>query len=376
MVDHDGSLIPCYDIGDKIEWIGSNVNTALWTFNEYRNPDGTLNYYYDLQNTQYGDYLAPQEADGQILSGDPVGLNMNGRRYGGNTTTIAAWDDHSYAFTGFKTENGHVVPCPVNESEDFYFAVVTPVDPHDNLTTVQTIDSTQYGITMKMVDFNNPIVDDRDSKQTEYLGRDSNYAGLLTTDLDENGYPTTTGTGRSLSGLYEGEGEVNHLFLQSIYNESGYFEYNSTANFARLEDSGNFTVYDQLAAIGTATGPTRTHGQFMPYNDLVAGRYATVTNQTDVLQHALPDTDPRKGEKLYLIGQNEADYFFGMEMEAQRTGRVGTRHHLRVLRRRRLLVLCGRRAGARPGRRAPRYDRFDQLQDRGRAEQQRKFHAL
>ena len=319
VVDHDGSLIPCYDIGDKIEWIGSNVNTALWTFNEYRNPDGTLNYYYDLQNTQYGDYLAPQEADGQILSGDPVGLNMNGRRYGGNTTSIVAWDDHSYAFTGFKTENGHVVPCPVNESEDFYFAVVTPVDPHDNLTTVQTIDSTQYGITMKMVDFNNPIVDDRDSKQTEYLGRDSNYAGLLTTDLDENGYPTTTGTGRSLSGLYEGEGEVNHLFLQSIYNESGYFEYNSTANFARLEDSGNFTVYDQLAAIGTATGPTRTHGQFMPYNDLVAGRYATVTNQTDVLQHALPDTDPRKGEKLYLIGQNEADYFFGMEMEAQFT---------------------------------------------------------
>lgn len=319
VVDHDGSLIPCYDIGDKIEWIGSNVNTALWTFNEYRNPDGTLNYYYDLQNTQYGNYLAPQEADGQILSGDPVGLNMNGRRYGGNTTTIAAWDDHSYAFTGFKTENGHVVPCPVNESEDFYFAVVTPVDPHDNLTTVETIDSTQYGITMKMVDFNNPIVDDRDSKQTEYLGRDSNDKGLVTTDLGENGYPTTTGTGMNLSGLYEGEEEVNHLFLQSIYNESGYFEYNSTANFAKLEDSGNFTVYDQLAAIGTSSGPTRTHGQFMPYNEIVAGKYATMTNQTDVLQHALPDTDPRKGEKLYLIGQNEADYFFGMEMEAQFT---------------------------------------------------------
>ena len=108
----------------------------------------------------------------------------------------------------------------------------------------------------------------------------------------------------SLAGLYEGESEVNHLFLQSIYNESGYFEYNSTANFAHLNDDGTFTVYDQIAAIGASSGPTRTHGQFMPYNDITAGRYATVTNQTDVSQHTLPDTDPRKGEKLYLIGQN------------------------------------------------------------------------
>ena len=318
-VDHDGSLIPCYDIGDKIEWIGSNVNTALWDFSEYRNPDGTLNYYYDLQNTQYGDYLAPRVSDGQILSGDAVGINMNGRRYGQNTTKIVTWDDGSYAFTGLKTENGHVVACPVDEAEDFYFAVVTPVDPHDNLTEVNTIDSTQYGITMKMVDFNNPIVANRDSKQTQYLGIDSNDAGLVTTNLDENGYPTVVSTELNLGSLYEGVEEVNHLFLQSIYNESGYFEYDSTANFAKLEDDGNFTVYDQLAAIGTASGPTRTHGQFMPYNEIVPGKYAHTTNQTDVLQHPLPDTDPRKGEKLYLIGQNEADYFFGMEMEAQFT---------------------------------------------------------
>ena len=239
--------------------------------------------------------------------------------YGGNTTEIVMWDDGSYAYAGLKTENGHVVACPLDEAEDFYFAVVTPVDPHDHLTEVATIDSTQYGITMKMVDFNNPIVDDRDSKQTEYLGRDSNYAGLLTTDLDEYGYPTTTGTEMNLSELYAGERKVNQLFLQSIYNESGYFEYNSTANFAHLNENGTFTVYDQLAAIGTSAGPTRTHGQFMPYNEIVEGRYARVTNQTDVLQQPLPDTDPRKGEKLYLIGQNEAEYFFGMEMEAEFT---------------------------------------------------------
>ena len=164
-----------------------------------------MNYYYDLQNTQYGDYLAPRASDGQILSGDAVGINMNGRRYGQNTTKIVTWDDGSYAFTGLKTENGHVVACPVDEAEDFYFAVVTPVDPHDNLTEVNTIDSTQYGITMKMVDFNNPIVADRDSKQTQYLGIDSNDAGLVTTNLDENGYPTVVSTELNLGSLYEGE---------------------------------------------------------------------------------------------------------------------------------------------------------------------------
>lgn len=321
-VDSDGSLIPCYDTGDKIEWIGSAVNTALWEFNEYTNPDGTLSYYYDLRNTQYGDYIAPQVSGGQILSSSPIGLNMNGRRYGESLTKIVAWDDQNYAYVGLKTENGRVVACPLDEAEDFYFAVITPVDPHDHLTTAPTIDGEEYGITMKMIDFNNPIVEGRDSRQTEYFGLDSNYAGLLSTDLDENGYPNTTastGAVRNLSGLFDDMTDVNHLFLQSIYNESGYFEYNSTANFAHLNGDGTFTVYDQLAAIGTVDRPTRTHGQFMPYNEIFEGRYAQVTNQTDVLQNPLADTDPRKGEKLYLIGQNQADYFFGMEMSASFT---------------------------------------------------------
>ena len=40
-VDHDGSLVSCYDTGDGIEWVGSRVNTALWAFTEYHNEDGT-----------------------------------------------------------------------------------------------------------------------------------------------------------------------------------------------------------------------------------------------------------------------------------------------------------------------------------------------
>ena len=345
VVDHDGSLARCYDTGDGIEWIGSQVNTAEWTFTEYTDAtSGEINHYYELQNVQYGNFIAPQVTDGQVMSKSEVGVNLNGRRYGENYTTIIAWDDANYAYAGLKVEDGKVVSCPLAEADDFYFAIVEPKSEEEvkPLTTVTTIDNDQYGITMKMIDYNNPIqskdgktVSDgtkgRDSGQTAVLGYDSDGLGLLTGSLDDTGYPTTVeaATGKSpvsLSNLYNGAVPVNHLFLQSIYNESGYFEYNSTQNFAHLNDDGTFTVYDQLAAIGEETRPTRTHGQFMPYNEIsVETGYAKdksgnyITNRTDVNAQELPDADPRKGEKLYSIPQASADYFFGMEMEASFT---------------------------------------------------------
>lgn len=46
-VDHDGSLVRVYDSGDKINWVGNQVNSTLWEFTEYTNADGTPNYYYE-----------------------------------------------------------------------------------------------------------------------------------------------------------------------------------------------------------------------------------------------------------------------------------------------------------------------------------------
>ena len=330
-INHDGSLIRCYDTGDGIEWIGSQVNTALWEFTEYTDSDGQPNYYYELQNTQYGNYLAPQVTGGQTMSDGTIGVNLNGRRNGQNYTTIVAWDDPNYSYAGLRAEDGRIVSCTLPEADDFYFAVIQTVDPNDELTTVATVDGSLYGISMKMIDFNTTIVNNRDSVQMAFFGnRDtqSHDPGLLSTNLGADGYPMTTSlTGHedSLSQLFTGMTDVNHLFLQSIYNESGYFEYDSTSNFAHLNADGNFTVYDQIAAIGVSTGPTRTHGQFMPFNDIVAGRYAKdnngnlITNQTDVMTHELSDMNARKGEKLYSIPQSEADYFFGMEMTASFT---------------------------------------------------------
>ena len=341
-VDHDGSLVYCYDAGDNVEWIGSVVNTALWEFTEYHNSDGSPNYYYELRNVQYGNYLAPQLKDGQTMSDDTIGINLNGRQYNRSYTPIIAWDDYNYEYAGLKVEDGHIVSCLASEADDFYFAIVNPPEPEDpaddELTTVKTIDSAQYGITMTMVDFNNPVEGERDSWQKAFMGT-YNGTGLLSTNLGDDGYPVGTakagseGEGESLATLFYGghsevQQDVNHLFLESIYNESGYFEYDSTQNFAHLNDDGTFTVYDQLGAItgNSEHKNTREHGQFMPYNEITAGEYAidssgnVITNQTDVLAQELPDTDARKGEKLYALGDStEVDYFFGMEMTASFT---------------------------------------------------------
>ncbi len=342
-VDHDGSLIRVYDSGDLINWVGNKVNSALWEFTEYTNADGTPSYYYELENTAHeGHYLAPQSEG--IISDQPVGINLNGRRQGFDYTSIVAWDDDAYAYSGLKivrNEDGSLkaVTCPLDEADDFHFAVIVPtVTPPEEeaspVTTVETVDNDKYGISIKMIDFNNNIVGERDVKQTEYLGTkpwvqaDAYKAetGLVSTDLTD-GYPKvkadTEMFDHSLSELFDDMTSANHLFIQSVYNESGYFEYDSTQNFAHLNDDGNFTVYNQLGAIGTTVSPTRSHGQFMPYNDISAEvGYAhdsqgnVITNQRDIKGNELPDTDPRKGEPLYSIPQIDADYYYGMELSA------------------------------------------------------------
>ena len=345
-VDHDGSLIRCYDTGDNIEWIGSKVNTALWAFTEGTNSDGTPSYYYWLENTQYDHtFIVPQVTSNQVIytsaeldgtSDFSASVNLNGRRYGEAYTPIICWDDDQYSYSGLKVENGRVVPCVLAEAEDFYFAIVKQTQEAPEVTTVATVDSNAYGITMRMVDFNNEVKNERDSYQTEIMGTTGGGKGLVSTGLTDN-YPTVLSNNNSLSALFSGSAPANHLFLQSIYNESGYFEYDSTQNFAHLNDDGNFTVYDQIGAIigKDEHKNTREHGQFMPYNDISGEKgYAVdtsgnvITNRTDVNKNELSDLDARKDESLYLIGDNRVgvqgqeggvDYYFGMELEASFT---------------------------------------------------------
>ncbi|MBR2742007.1 MAG: hypothetical protein IKD89_00265 [Clostridia bacterium] len=330
-ISSDGSLIRCYESGDMIQWVGSTVNTAKWAFTEYHYGDGTPNYYYELQNTYSGQYLAPQVASGQILSPNTLGIHLNGRRYGYYYSSILAWDKGYYSYAGIKPLNGSIVSCDMEDAAPFYFAIMKPTVLVDEPTTVSTIDHTQYGITMKVKNF-----DDR-LDESNFLGDNSGglgtklVQGLLSTDLGADGYPTTQfpkakpAPGTSLGTLFAGATEVNHLFIENTYYSSGYYEFDSTQNFATLRDengnlTSNFTVYNELAtARGTLDRESLKHGQFLPFNGL-SDEYSTLNpeNLYDALVVELPDSDPRKGEKLRLV-EGETDYYFGVEIEASFT---------------------------------------------------------
>ncbi len=343
IVDYQGNLIPAYEIGENLEWHGLKIGTVFWEFTEYKNADGSPNYYYELQNTYSGNYLAPQIVDGQIISPQTIGINLNGRKNKGYYSTILAWDNTYYQYAGLKVDGDHIVSAPKSRANDFYFAVIEP--PVSELTTVDTINNNDFGISMKMIDYGNgkliggnPRSQDQYDVITEdsYIAGPNPISGILEPWLDPvTGYPRVTEKGNSsstaenpisLSRLFDGAYEVNNLFLKNTYNESGYFEYDCTNNYAYLDPTTHkFKVYDQVATVEAGNRETLQHGQFLPYNDLDPSRLSEIKNLTDALGISLPYDDPRRSKPLYSIpykqnslnGENgNADYFFGMELEA------------------------------------------------------------
>ena len=320
-VDHDGTLVPCFESGDSIQWVGSMINTMLWKFSEYY-WEGTTDptFYYDLYNEYEDQFIAPQLSVSQILQDEAIGINLDGRQSGYYSTTIMAWDDGSYAYVGLKADmtTGKVVPCPIDEAEHFFFAIVHDLPVDDELTTVRTVEHQQYGISMKIKDI------DTRAEMSNFLGSDAGgigtalHQGLLSDTLASDGYPTAAGG--SLGTLMSGARVVDHLFIESTYQSSGYYEYDSTQNFASLQDDNNFVVYKELATYDNAGGrPSLKHGQFYPFNSIEPGAFAATNgkNQYDANGQALPDNDPRKNERLYLI--KNPDYYFAVEIEASFT---------------------------------------------------------
>jgi fibro-slime domain-containing protein len=333
-IDHDGTLYPCYERGDDIMWVGTQINTLLWNFTEYYNEDGTLNYYYELFNPYSDKYIAPQ-INGQTLSDNTIGINLPGRRAGEYYSTIVAWDEPYYAYAGLiaDTVNGELESGNKADANTFYFALVE--SPVPTLTAVDTIDNNEFGVTMKMIDF--PVQPDPStgtSFQNDFFGTTSESSlhgikGLLSTNIDPaTGYPTAR-SGASLGTLYAGATEVNHLFIESIYESSGYFEYDSCQNFATLVKSDgsvgtDFTVYKELGTTNASSKPTLKHGQFFPYNSITAGvyseknpenLYSALASMTNANVGLLPDSDPRKYEKLHVL-KEAPNYYNGMEMSA------------------------------------------------------------
>lgn len=331
-IDYNGTLYPCYASGGKILWLGDGTGSLEWIFTEYYDAvTKEPTYYYELFNPYSEKYIAPQISSDQLLSDDTIGINMNGRRNGDFYSEIVAWDNTKFAYIGMKPndEKTKLIPCSQSACVPFYFATLEPLNLSDKLHEVPTLDNHEHGITMKMFDFNGDknSLGTTDVTANYFNGDFSNKQGLLSTNLTDEKYPTVVSSGRSFKDMYANAKEVNHLFIQSVYNSSGYFEFDSCQNFATLngKTSGDFTVYRELGTVSSPVRATVKHGQFLPYNTIEAGKYPP--NNTNPLNlydmdalasndkvGKLDESDPRKYEKLLLV--DDPNYFFGMEMEA------------------------------------------------------------
>ena len=160
------------------------------------------------------------------------------------------------------------------------------------------------------------------------------YPGLVSRTLGSDGYPTAerTSSHLSLKNIFEPAANApsnfkrdtyvenaNHLFLQSVYDSTGYYYYSCFYNFATLPaGSSDFKVYEQVGTPNLTAGDFfYQRGNFMPFNDLDPTKSRDNLYQGGQQEQLLDDTNPRKNEDLYGLKGNTRDYFFGMIMEAK-----------------------------------------------------------
>ena len=361
----DGSLTPVFDIGDTIGWtsIDDTPEHLKWKLTVHSS-GGEHNGYFDFQSMESGQYLIPTETSG-LKDDDPndawdLGVNMPGWQSGGNSaygSSIERWDTGTREYVGYAYDatNKKIVPTH-DESQmlEFLFAHVKEDTTPNQLHEVTTLDGKTKGITIKMYDFSGQILNNSQGKpdhnkprsveMTAVMGAGSigstnvdgvGYAnrGLVSQTLT-NGMPTATKTGQSLGKLFNDahkKSEASNIFVRQVYDETGYFSYDSSKNYAYLDQANNkFILYRELAAPQMEAknwSPSGQKGNFFPFDSLqeLANNNDFYTNGITVkydgdLQQMTPD-NPQYGEKLYRIPEgstnNYKSYFFGMTMEAE-----------------------------------------------------------
>lgn len=289
--------------------------------------DAKYFYISNITATTYSQYYKLTDSEQQSYQFMKAVVTDSGTSYDGTNGTDIISLEVENRTTYYRTQSGQNREKLQNKTLYFVYT--------EMLSTVETVDSASKGIKIKMIDL--------EGEANKYLknGNNSinlggNYGNgtiknnLLERRLGTDGYPIAKNGAKSLSGLFKGATETNHLFIKSIYANTGYYEYSSFENYAYLDTSSSgstkdFEVYKQ---IGTPTNEDRyfyKRGNFMPYNSISAGRFSTNKNLYDEDGKALTDTAPRKEEKLYLVN-GTPNYYFGMEVSAnfvqQKNGQV------------------------------------------------------
>lgn len=208
----------------------------------------------------------------------------------------------------------------------------------NELTPVETLDNNDYGIEMYLFNYatwndesavTNACGDDLPTGYNEGHGADQN---LLKRKLGNNGYPVTSSGNHNLQKWFDinsadnsgvtSRQKVNHLFIQDVYDETGYFYYSSADNFATIknvqEDNGekDFNVYQELGTPQAADMVFYRRGNFLPFNTLNTNTPSQYNNKYDLEGNELAGGEgSRKGEPLYLMNEI-VDFHFGMYMTA------------------------------------------------------------
>ena len=343
---HDGTFVRVYDGGDTIYWREADKN-IYWN---YRMEDGSPVLFTRNPQTNKTIYLNPNHTTGQTTSETPDGLTLIGKDNGEYTTSIERWDQAAYDYAGLHVtaSNGEATLSTgtrvAGTSDHFLFAKASEY-PGATKETVATVDSDSLGIKITMFDYGDK---DREyaagyhmPEMTNIVGNDQytpHEAHALVKPYLESGVPSSKTNG-AMTGLFDSgdvikssQTDVNHLFLQSYYDESGMFRYRSEDNYAYLgfDTNGNmnknFTVYRQAATpYTTDTQPGHTyyyHGHYMPFNDIdmnnnlsrLMNQYGNAYENGTAIGE-LPIEDGRTYEDIYGV-QGIPNYFTGMKMEA------------------------------------------------------------
>ena len=348
----DGTFVRVYDGGDTVYWRETNKN-LYWN---YRLEGNYYSIYSTNPLTNETVYINPMYSSTpkQTITTEPSRLTLIGRDNGDYGTGIENWDQKAYDYAGLHVtvnNQGQVSLSAgtrvAGTSDEFLFAVASSM-PGETAETVDTVDSDSLGIKITMFDYGqakgNYNAGDKLDEMTDVAGSAEytpHAAHQLVKSYLESGLPSSKTKG-AMKGLFTEEGSavtaykenVNHLFLQSYYDENGMFRYRSEDNYAYLSyDPDNntitgtdFTVYRQAATPypdDVAPGHTYyTHGHFMPYNDIdMTQNVSRLMNQygndyqNGQAVGELPVGDGRTYEDIYGV-QGIPNFYTGMKMEA------------------------------------------------------------
>lgn len=290
--------------------------------------EDTFNISSITSDDKYNKYCELTDKNGKKYQFDKAVVLDNDKTYNRNNgTQISSLNLHNNS-VWYQSQSGSGWEYLDNKKVYFVYT--------EMLSEVETVDSASKGIKIKMIDLASSLQNASLINGNISISLGGGYGNgtikknLLERRLGTDGYPIAKNGAKSLSGLFKGATETNHLFIKSIYANTGYYEYSSFENYAHLDTSSSsstkdFKVYKQ---IGTPTNEDKyfyKRGNFMPYNSISDGRFSTNKNLYDEDGKALTDTAPRKEEKLYLVN-GTPNYYFGMEVSAnfvqQKNGQV------------------------------------------------------